>query len=107
MSETQGSDRRLASRVACHLVVRYRTKGDFRPATALDLSSRGCRLRLGEDLARGQTLIVAVEQPPGPAASRVEMRGTIVWCRPEGLSHQVGVAFTDTPDALLAIIASS
>ena len=48
MSETSAprTNRRLTARHACHLTVRYRLGPDWHPATAMDLSMRGCRVRL-------------------------------------------------------------
>lgn len=102
------SNRRLTARTACRLTVRYRSRGEWRPATALDLSRSGCRLRLGEDLARGSGVKVLFEAPlrDGAQALSVEVPGTVVWCRLEGLSHQTGILFGDAPDALNDILNS-
>ena len=106
-AESSSPNRRLTARLACHIVVRYRTDGADHPATAVDLSNRGCRLRVGQDLARGTQLMVFL-QPPRDAAKPMEVAvpGTVVWCRSEGLSHQVGLAFTAEPPALQEILAS-
>src|SRR5262245_28167863 len=53
------SNRRVTARKACLLTVRYRSVGDWHPATAMDLSPHGCRLRVGEDLPRGKGVHVA------------------------------------------------
>ena len=102
------SNRRLTARTACRLTVRYRSRGEWRPATALDLSRSGCRLRLGEDLARGSGVKVVFEAPlrDGAQALAVEVPGTVIWCRLEGLSHQAGILFGDAPDALNDILNS-
>src|SRR5947209_2142952 len=69
------TNRRLASRTACRLTARYRTGKEWRGATAMDLSTRGCRLRVGEDLDRGGTVSVAFEgegaPPVGPRLSLI------------------------------------
>jgi hypothetical protein len=101
------SNRRLTARRACKLTVRYRSEDGWHPATAMDLSHKGCRLRLGEDLVRGTTLTVAFEQPEdkGGAPIEVEVEGAVIWSRREGLSHQVGIHFAESPPALSAILA--
>ena len=57
------TNRRLTARKACLLTVRYKTAKDWHPATCMDLSRDGCRLRLGEDLERGSSLILLFEAP--------------------------------------------
>jgi hypothetical protein len=108
MSDLSSSrtNRRLTARHACHFTVRYRPANDWHPATAMDLSLRGCRLRLGEDLARNSGVTVAFESPPAADGStmEVEVAGTVIWCRREGLSYQAGIHFTDAPDALEHIL---
>ena len=103
---TPRSNRRLTARRACKLTVRYRSQQGWHPATAMDLSHKGCRLRLGEDLARGTELMVAFETPEdkGGAPLEVEVPGQVIWSRREGLSHQVGIHFDDAPPALSAIL---
>lgn len=89
-------DRRSSTRRACLLVVRYRRGAAWRPATAVDLSAHGCRLRIGEDLTRGAEIDVVFARPDA-AAPEVRVAGRVMWCRLEGLSHQAGVHFTDAP----------
>jgi PilZ domain-containing protein len=100
------SNRRLTARRACHLGVQYRTNQGWRPATAMDLSNRGCRLRVGEDLARGASVSVMFETPDRPGAKPLESElvGIVIWSRREGLSYQVGLQFEDSPDALNDIL---
>jgi hypothetical protein len=88
-------NRRLEARRACLLTVRYRRKKDWRPATAMDISTAGCRLRLGEDLATGSELTVMLERPAdeGATPASVEVPGVVMWSRLEGLSHQAGIQF--------------
>ena len=95
-------NRRLTARKACRLTVRYRAENDWHPSTAMDLSRNGCRLRLGEDLTRGGELTVAFETPlkDGVKSLSVEVPGTVVWSRLEGLSYQVGILFGATPETL-------
>src|SRR5262249_45957459 len=97
-----GIDRRSSARRACRLGARYRVGAGWHPATLVDLSSRGCRLRIGEDLARGAS--VRVELSPRGAAAPVELTGSVIWCRLEGLSHQAGVHFEDAPDDLIGLL---
>ena len=100
-------NRRLAPRLACQLVVRYRAEGAERPATVVDLSNRGCRLRLGQDLPRGAKVTVFLQKPAGGGApAEVAVPGAVVWCRSEGLSYQVGVAFASEPSGLQDILTS-
>lgn len=99
------TNRRLTARHACHLTARYRIDGTWHPATAMDLSVRGCRLRLGEDLPREGALVVAFEnQQPDGRALEVEVPGRVIWSRREGLSFQVGIHFQDAPDSLEKIL---
>jgi hypothetical protein len=67
----------------------------------MDLSTRGCRLRVGEDLPRGGPVSVAFEIEGSPP---VEVDGQVIWCRREGLSHQAGIHFAAAPAALEAIL---
>ena len=102
------SNRRLTARHACQLTVRYRSEQDWHPATAMDLASNGCRLRLGEELARGTVVSVVFELPlrDGSRALAGEVPGTVIWSRIEGLSRQAGIQFPDPPDALQELIGS-
>ena len=109
MSESADSistNRRLTARKACRLTVRYRSPSEWHPATAMDLSRNGCRLRLGEDLARGSEVSVMFETPlrDGAVALAVEVPGMVMWSRLEGLSYQVGIHFGAAPDALNEIL---
>jgi len=109
MSETpvpSRTNRRITARKACLLTVHYRANGDWRPATAMDLSPYGCRLRVGEDITRGALVAVAFEIPieDGTRSASVEVPGRAIWARLEGLSFQVGVHFEDSPMGLLEIL---
>ena len=86
--------------------MRYRSKKDWRPATAMDLSAAGCRLRVGEDLATGGELTVLLERAvsDGVDGLSVEVPGVVMWSRLEGLSHQAGIQFRDEPVGLHEII---
>jgi PilZ domain-containing protein len=101
-SPDNGIDRRSSTRRACLVVARYRVGTGWHPATLVDLSARGCRLRIGEDLARGAA--VRVELSPRGASAPVDLTGSVMWCRLEGLSHQVGVHFDDPPDDLASLL---
>jgi hypothetical protein len=100
------SNRRITSRRACLLVVRYRAESEWRPATAMDISPHGCRLRIGEDLSKGNGVTVLFEAPlrDGAQATAVEVPGRVQWSRLEGLSYQAGVHFAGAPDQLLEIL---
>lgn len=108
MSTTTRSNRRLSARHACRLSVRYRSENDWRPATAMDLSMRGCRLRLGEDLGRGIEVRVVFERLVTDRTPSLEVAavGSVIWSRREGLSHQVGIRFDDAPDELGEILSA-
>ena len=97
-------DRRSTTRRACLLGARYRVGASWHPATLVDLSARGCRLRIGEDLPRGAAVRVELS-PPAPAGA-VELGGSVVWCRLEGLSHQAGVHFDQPPEDLMDLLGS-
>jgi hypothetical protein len=101
-SAANGIDRRSATRRACRLGARYRVGAAWHPATLVDLSARGCRLRIGEDLARGAAVRVQLSAPR--AAAPVELEGSVIWCRLEGLSHQAGVHFEDPPPDLMDLL---
>ena len=105
-SPSRRPNRRLQARHACRLTVRYRSKKDWRPATAMDVSASGCRLRVGEDLATGGELTVMIERVVGDGADglSVEVPGVVMWSRLEGLSHQAGIQFRGEPDGLHEII---
>lgn len=106
--DTRASNRRITARKACLLTVRYRANGDWRPATAMDLSPYGCRLRVGEDVTRGAEVAVSFETPPseGTRGPAVEVPGRAIWGRLEGLSYQLGVHFEEPPTGLLDILAA-
>jgi len=100
------TNRRLTARKACLLTVRYRTEKDWHPATCMDLSRDGCRLRLGEDLARGSNVTLLFEAPlaDGAKSPSVEVLGIVTWGRPEGLSYQTGVHFDAAPNDVSDIV---
>ena len=102
-----GANRRLTARKACHLVVRYRVAGDWHPATAMDLSALGCRLRLGEDLARGTQVTVRFESPEGTAPLAADVAGVVIWSRLEGLSYQAGLKFEESSEGLQELLAGT
>jgi hypothetical protein len=100
-SPSDGIDRRASTRRACRVGARYRVASGWHPATLVDLSARGCRLRIGEDLARNVDVKVQLSPSVG---TPVELSGTVVWCRLEGLSHQAGVHFQDPPPDLMDLL---
>jgi len=102
------ANRRLTARKACLLSVRYRTKGGWHPATALDLSVGGCRLRVGEDLPPGIAVDVVFEAPltDGARAVSAEVSGLVSWCHVDGLSRSAGIHFGPQPEALEALLSS-
>ena len=106
--DTSRSNRRITARKACLLTVRYKANGEWRPATAMDISPYGCRLRVGVDVPRGLLVAVVFEAPPrdGEEAVTVEVPGRAIWARLEGLSFQVGVHFEDPPPGLPAVLAA-
>ena len=99
-------NRRLTSRRACLLIVRYRIEQHWHPATVLNLSPQGCRLRLGQDLASGTRLALQFETPlrDGATALNADIEGAVSWSRLEGLSHQVGIQFSSDARALQDLI---
>lgn len=95
-AKTSGN-RRLTARWTCRLAAFYQVKEHWRPTTAMDLSRLGCRLRLGEALARGTAVSVRLEctdeSTPDGKPRRIEVAGKVVWSRLEGLSYQCGIHF--------------
>jgi hypothetical protein len=102
----RGTNRRLTARTACHLTVRYKSGSGWHPATAMDLSRHGCRLRLGEDLTRGALVALSFENT-GSSVPAVEIQGRVIWSRLEGLSYQAGMHFADVTADLERLIAGS
>jgi hypothetical protein len=102
------SNRRVTARRACRLTVRYSAASDWHPATAMDLSNRGCRLRIGESLSLGRRLRVLFEVPlrDGASMPSVEVRADVIWSRVEGISHQVGLVFDESPAGLEQVLAA-
>jgi hypothetical protein len=90
----------------CRVGVRYRCRKAWHPATAVDLSERGCRLRLGEDLERGTSVPLRFEHPERGDAPGVclEAEALVVWTRHEGLSYQAGSLFPSPPPGLQALL---
>jgi hypothetical protein len=70
----------------------------------MDVSRLGCRLRLGEALARGAAVNVRLEcadkTTPDGKPRRVEIAGRVVWSRLEGLSYQCGIHFLEEADEI-------
>ena len=95
-------NRRITARIACRLSVSYAaTPGEWRPATAMDLSRLGCRLRTGEDLPRDKKVSVRVEfRMADEPTLTVDGIGTVMWTRLEGLSYQTGIQFDGEPEGL-------
>jgi hypothetical protein len=94
-------NRRLSARRACLLSVRYKTDGGWHPATVVNISSSGCRLRLGQDLRGGTAVAVQFDTPlrDGATALHADVLGSVSWSRSEGLSFQVGIHFqAPTPE---------
>jgi hypothetical protein len=89
------ANRRLTARTACQLSVCYEREGRVHPAMVLDLSTHGCRLRIGEAVQRGRVLKVLFEMPGDGANAnmRTVIEGHIIWSRYEGISHQCGIQF--------------
>ena len=77
----------------------------------MDVSRLGCRLRLGESLARGTTVIVRLEctdkTQSGGEPRRVEVAGKVVWSRLEGLSYQCGIHFLREADEVERLAAQA
>ena len=95
-------NRRITARIACRLSVSYAaTPGEWRPATAMDLSRLGCRLRTGEDLPRDKKVAVRVEfRMADEPVLTVDGVGKVMWTRLEGLSYQTGIQFDSEPVGL-------
>jgi hypothetical protein len=100
------SERRVTARLARHLQVDYRTDADWRRATTMDVSVHGCRLRVGEDLARGSRVHVRFTRVEGESSVAAVVEGVVVWIRLEGLSYQAGIHFPTGDPALSALISA-
>lgn len=102
------ANRRLTARQACQLSVRYKVDKTWHPATVIDLSQTGCRLRLGEELNSGLNLTVLFELPlrDGSKTPSVEIRGVVTWCQLQGLSHQAGILFSEAPPELAELFSA-
>jgi hypothetical protein len=99
------ANRRLSARVACRLAVSYYGGDQWHPATGMDLSATGCRIRLGEDLPRASSLRVRIDpRTIGGEPLRAELSGVVVWTRLEGLSYQAGIQFTSDDEKLHRIM---
>jgi hypothetical protein len=105
-----GPNRRRSARLACMLVVEYRpgtgAAAFWRPASVLDLTLVGCRLRVGEDLASGSPVALRFDAllEDGVKSTSIDASATVLWCRVEGLSRQVGLKFAATPAGLNEIL---
>jgi len=102
-------NRRLTARRVCQLQASYRAEKTWHPATAMDVSRNGCRLRLGEELRRGLRVTARFSLPaPSDGASPLsaEVQGDVIWSRLEGLSLQAGIHFPDDSPALLELLAT-
>jgi hypothetical protein len=100
-------NQRLTARRTCHLHVAYRTDKEWHPATAMDLSRNGVRLRLGEELRRDGPVSVLITHTHGDGSTtEAHVEGTIIWWRLEGLSYQAGIHFPKDSPALHEILSS-
>src|SRR5687768_7004315 len=103
-------DRRRKSRSYCLLVVRYRVRddaaGEWRAASVLDLTERGCRLKVGEQPAPGAELELRFEAllHDGVKSATIEAPARVMWCRPGAQSSsEIGVQFAAAPAGLSEI----
>ena len=104
------ADRRRAPRTFCLLVVRYRASGDaggeWRPASVLDLTQGGCRLRAGRP-PLAETLEVRFEAllHDGAKSATIEAPSRVTWSRPLGHSAvELGLEFSSPPEGLSEIL---
>lgn len=96
----------MTIRHVCHLQVDYRAGREWRRATVLDVSLKGCRLRVGEELARAASVSVRLTHVgTGGRTLSAQVDGIVIWSRAEGLSHQAGIHFSEEPAELAAVIA--
>lgn len=73
----------------------------------MDVSGKGCRLRVGESLAHGAAVEVRFTRPTnGNAGGTATVAGVVVWTRLEGLSYQAGIHFPADDAALAELIAA-
>ena len=102
------SERRRAPRSFCLLVVRCRGAAEeWQPASALDITESGCRLRVGQQPAAGARLELRFEAllHDGAKSSTIEVPARVTWCRPlQGAAAEIGVEFLAAPTGLSQIL---
>jgi hypothetical protein len=105
------NNRRRKARLACMLVVQYRSLGRiasaWRPAAVLDLNEVGCRLRITEQLAAGAALMLRFDAllHDGANSATLEAAASVMWCRRQGLScFELGLALAGAPVELSEIL---
>jgi hypothetical protein len=101
-------ERRRRSRTSCLLVVRCRAAADdWQPASALDLTAAGCRLRVGREPPEGAPLELRFEAllHDGAKSSTIEVPARVTWRRPlPGSGAEIGVEFLASPTGLSEIL---
>jgi hypothetical protein len=106
------TNRRRRSRRACALAVEYRVGraalGGWRPAEVLDLTAVGCRLRIGEPLAKDTKLRLrfAALLADGAKSASLEAAASVQWTRAASLGRHVGLRFEKAPAGLNGILAA-
>jgi hypothetical protein len=94
----------LTARKACLLTVRYRTDKDWHPATCMDLCAR-LLAAAGRGSAPGlHCLLFEALLADGARSPSVEVVGSVTWARPEGLSYQTGVHFSEGLNAIGEVV---
>lgn len=106
-------DRRRTDRLACMLVVQYRPADaesfPWQPASVLDLTEIGCRLRIAEEFAAGTPLLLRFDAllRDGVKNATLEAAAAVAWCHPRvAASHEVGLRFGGPPAGLSEILSA-
>ncbi|MBM3290665.1 MAG: PilZ domain-containing protein [Candidatus Hydrogenedentes bacterium] len=99
-------ERRAAKRVACETRARYQNgQNAVEAATVVNVDHGGLCLLLSQPLARGQRVMLEVDEPKRGDGS-VEMKGQVAWCVPSAGGFRAGVrVYHDVADVRVALCA--
>jgi hypothetical protein len=105
---TKPPERRRRFRSFCLLVVRCRAAGDdWQPASVLDLTESGCRLRVSRQPPASTRMELRFEAllHDGVKSATIEVPARVTWCRPlQGDAAEVGAEFLAPPEGLSEIL---
>jgi len=105
---TKPPERRRRSRSFCLLAVRCRAAGDdWQPASVLDLTASGCRLRVTRQPQASARMELRFEAllHDGAKSATIEVPARVTWCRPlQGDAAEIGAEFLEPPEGLSEIV---